>query len=197
MRIGHGYDIHRLVDGRPLMLGGVHIPSPRGLQGHSDGDVVLHAVCDAVLGALGIGDIGQHFPDSDERYRGIASAALLRRVAAVMRDAAWRIGNVDVTIVAERPRLAPHRDAMRARVAELLDAPVSAVSVKAKTNEGVDAVGRGAAITATAVVLLEAAGAPQQAAETRRVRPSRRPRTDAASSGRMGKPLKSSPTRLG
>ena len=140
------------------MLGGVHIPSAFGLQGHSDGDVVLHAVCDAVLGAIGAGDIGQHFPDSDERYRGIASSELLRRVAAVMRDAGWRIGNVDVTIGAERPRLAPHRDAMRARVAALLDAPASAVSVKAKTNEGVDAVGRGEAITATAVVLLEAAG---------------------------------------
>ena len=158
MRIGHGYDIHRLVDGRPLMLGGVHIPSPHGLQGHSDGDVVLHAVCDAVLGALGVGDIGQHFPDSDERYRGIASGELLRQVAALMDNAGWCIGNLDVTIIAEQPRLAPHRDAIRVRVAALLDAPVGAVSVKAKTNEGVDAVGRGEAIAATAVVLLEAAG---------------------------------------
>jgi 2-C-methyl-D-erythritol 2,4-cyclodiphosphate synthase len=158
MRIGQGYDIHQLVDGRPLMLGGVHVPSPRGLQGHSDGDVVLHAVCDAVLGAMGAGDIGQHFPDSEERYRGVASGDLLRRVATLMHDAGWRIGNVDVTIIAERPRLAPYRDAMRACLAELLDAPARAVSVKAKTNEGVDAVGRGEAIAATAVVLLESAG---------------------------------------
>ncbi len=178
------------------MLGGVHIPSPQGLQGHSDGDVVLHAVCDAVLGALGAGDIGQHFPDSDERYRGIASGALLRQVAVVMDSAGWRIGNVDITIIAERPRLAPHRDAIRARVAELLGAPASAVSVKAKTNEGLDAVGRGEAVAATAVVLLEAA-VPPQADETRRARPSRRPRNDAASSGRTEKPLKSPRTRSG
>ena len=159
MRIGHGYDIHRLVDGRPLLLGGVHVPSPQGLQGHSDGDVVMHALCDAVLGALGAGDIGQHFPDSDERYRGIASGELLRRVTVLMRNAGWRVGNVDVTIVAERPRLAPYRDPIRARLAELLDAPARVVSLKAKTNEGLDAVGRGEAIAATAVVLLEAAGA--------------------------------------
>jgi 2-C-methyl-D-erythritol 2,4-cyclodiphosphate synthase len=161
MRIGHGYDIHRLGDGRPLVLGGVHVPHPQGLLGHSDGDVVLHAVCDAVLGAMGAGDIGQHFPDSDDRYRGIASGELLRRVVTLMGEEGWRIGNVDVTICAEQPRLAPHRHAMRARLAELLCVPATAVSVKAKTNEGVDAVGRNEAIAATAVVLLEETAAPE------------------------------------
>jgi 2-C-methyl-D-erythritol 2,4-cyclodiphosphate synthase len=154
-RIGHGYDLHRLVDGRPLMLGGIRIPSPRGLLGHSDGDVVLHAICDAILGALGAGDIGEHFPDSDPRYGGIDSAELLRQVARLMHQRAARAGNVDVTIVAEQPRLAPHREAMRARIAALLEVAVDCVSVKAKTNEGLDAVGRGEAIAATAVVLLE------------------------------------------
>ena len=158
LRIGHGYDIHRLVEGRLLFLGGVQIPSPRGLLGHSDGDVVLHAVCDAILGAMGVGDIGQHFPDTDERYQGIASSELLRQVVELMRDEGWRIGNLDVTVCAEQPRLASHRQAMRSRIAELLDAPVTSVSVKAKTNEGLDAVGRGEGIAATALVLLEAAG---------------------------------------
>jgi 2-C-methyl-D-erythritol 2,4-cyclodiphosphate synthase len=159
LRIGHGYDIHRLVEGRLLFLGGVQIPSPRGLLGHSDGDVVLHAVCDAILGAMGVGDIGQHFPDTDERYQGIASSELVRHVVELMRDEGWRIGNLDVTICAEQPHLASHRQAMRSRIAELLGAPVTSISVKAKTNEGLDAVGRGEAIAATAVVLLE--GTPQ------------------------------------
>jgi len=155
MRIGHGYDLHRLVEGRALLLGGVQIPYPRGLLGHSDGDVVLHAICDAVFGAMGTGDIGQHFPDTDERYRGIASSELLRHVAALMREEGWRIGNLDVTVSAEQPRLAPHRLAMRGRIAELLGVPITCVSIKAKTHEGVDAIGRGEAIAATAVVLLE------------------------------------------
>jgi 2-C-methyl-D-erythritol 2,4-cyclodiphosphate synthase len=154
-RIGHGYDLHRLVEGRALMLGGVRIDSARGLLGHSDGDVVLHAICDAMLGAMAIGDIGQHFPDTDERFRGAASSELLRHVAKLMRDEGWKIGNLDVTICAEEPRLAPHRLAMRSRIAELLDVPLTRVSIKAKTNEGVDAIGRGEAIAATAVVLLE------------------------------------------
>lgn len=155
MRIGHGYDLHRLVEGRALMLGGVQLDSPRGLLGHSDGDVVLHAVCDALLGAMGLGDIGQHFPDTDERFRGAASSALLRHVAALMRNEGWRVVNLDVTICAEQPRLAPHRLAMRSRIADLLGIDVAQVSVKAKTNEGVDAVGRGEALAATAVVLVE------------------------------------------
>jgi 2-C-methyl-D-erythritol 2,4-cyclodiphosphate synthase len=156
MRIGHGYDVHRLVEGRRLVLGGIEISHARGLLGHSDGDVVLHAVSDAILGALGAGDIGQHFPDSDERFRGIASAELLKQVVALMGGRGWRIGNLDVTIHAEEPRLLPHREAMRGRIATLLDAPAERVNVKAKTNEGLDAVGRGEAIAASAVVLLEA-----------------------------------------
>jgi 2-C-methyl-D-erythritol 2,4-cyclodiphosphate synthase len=155
LRIGHGYDLHRLVAGRPLLLAGVQIAHHSGLLGHSDGDVVLHAICDAVLGAMGIGDIGQHFPDTDERYRGIDSSALARHVAALMRDEGWRVSNMDVTICAEEPRLASHRHVMRSRVAELLGAPITSISIKAKTNEGLDAIGRGEAIAATVVVLLE------------------------------------------
>jgi 2-C-methyl-D-erythritol 2,4-cyclodiphosphate synthase len=155
IRVGHGYDLHRLVAGRPLVLGGVAIPHSHGLLGHSDGDVVLHAICDAILGALAIGDIGQQFPDTDERYRGIASGELVRQVADRVRDAGWCIGNIDVTICAEQPRLAPHNLAMRSRVAELLGVPLSVVSVKAKTNEGLGDIGRGEAIAATVVALLE------------------------------------------
>jgi 2-C-methyl-D-erythritol 2,4-cyclodiphosphate synthase len=155
MRIGHGYDLHRLVEGRPLSLAGVQIQHDRGLLGHSDGDVVLHAICDAVLGAMGAGDIGQHFPDSDERYLGIDSSQLLRRVATLMRDEGWRVSNVDVTIYAEEPQLASYRHVMRSRVADLLGTPIDNVSIKAKTNEGLDAIGRGEAIAATVVVLLQ------------------------------------------
>ncbi|MFI5395080.1 MAG: 2-C-methyl-D-erythritol 2,4-cyclodiphosphate synthase [Candidatus Binatia bacterium] len=155
MRIGQGYDLHRLVEGRRLILGGVDIPHPRGLLGHSDADVVLHAIGDAILGAMSAGDIGLHFPDTDERYRGIASTELLRHVVALMSGQGWRVGNLDVTICAEQPRLAPHRDAIRQRIAELLGVPRICVNVKAKTNEGVDAIGRGEAVAATAVVLLE------------------------------------------
>ena len=155
LRVGHGYDLHILAEGRALMLGGVRIDAARGLVGHSDGDVVLHAICDAILGAMGADDIGQHFPEADERNRGAASSEFLGCVAKLMREEGWRVGNVDVTVVAEQPRLAPHRMAMRERIAELLAVPVTAVSVKAKTNEGVDAVGRAEAIAATAVVLLE------------------------------------------
>lgn len=154
-RIGHGYDVHRLVAGRPLRLGGIEIPHAQGLLGHSDGDVVLHCACDAILGALGAADLGAHFPDSDPRYQGIASAELVAHVSALMRQQGWRIGNLDVTICAEQPRLAPHRAAMRRRVAELFGVTLEQVSIKAKTNEGLDAVGRGEAIAATAVVLLE------------------------------------------
>ncbi len=156
MRIGHGYDLHRLVDGRALMLGGIRVDSPRGLLGHSDGDVILHAVGDAILGAMAIGDIGQHFPDTDERFRGAASSELLRHIVGLMRDEGWTVSNLDVTVCAEQPRLASHRLAMRTCIAELLDVPVTCVSVKAKTNEGLDAIGRGEAIAATAVVVLEA-----------------------------------------
>jgi 2-C-methyl-D-erythritol 2,4-cyclodiphosphate synthase len=153
-RIGQGHDIHRTVDGRPLMLGGVRIEAPFGLLGHSDGDVVLHSICDAILGALGRGDIGNLFPDTDERYRGADSADLLRQVVERMRNASMRIGNVDITVSAERPRLAPYREAICRRVAELLGAELATVNLKAKTNEGLDAVGRGEAIAANVIVLL-------------------------------------------
>ncbi len=154
VRIGHGYDLHRLVEGRALVLGGVHIPHSHGLLGHSDADVVLHAVCDAILGALGAGDIGQLVPDSDERFRDVASSTLLKEVVALMTRQGWRVGNLDVTICAERPPLAPYRETMRRRVADLLGVGIEDVNVKAKSNEGVDAVGRGEAIAATAVVVL-------------------------------------------
>ncbi|GIW44447.1 MAG: 2-C-methyl-D-erythritol 2,4-cyclodiphosphate synthase [Candidatus Binatia bacterium] len=155
MRIGHGYDLHKLVPGRPLYLGGVAIEYDQGLLGHSDGDVVLHALCDALLGAMGAGDIGQHFPDTDERYLGTPSSALLSEVAKLLQLEGWAVVNLDVTIVAEAPRLAPYRHAMRSRIAELLQVPIEAVSVKAKSNEGMDAVGRGEAIAATAVALIQ------------------------------------------
>lgn len=154
LRVGHGFDLHRLVDGRALILGGVIIPFDRGLLGHSDGDVVLHCLCDALLGALALGDIGQHFPDTDERYLGTPSSELVKRVAALVEQEGWEVVNVDVTVCAEAPRLAPYRHAMRNRIAELLGVSITQVSVKAKTHEGVDAIGRGEAISATAVVLV-------------------------------------------
>jgi 2-C-methyl-D-erythritol 2,4-cyclodiphosphate synthase len=153
-RIGHGHDIHRIVDGRPLILGGVKIDAPFGLLGHSDGDAVLHALCDAILGALGRGDIGRLFPDTDERYRGADSSALLGKIIELMRSCSLRVGNVDITVSAERPRLAPYRESICARIAELVGTDAAAINLKAKTNEGLDAIGRGEAIAATAVVLL-------------------------------------------
>jgi len=155
-RIGHGQDIHRVVDGRPLMLGGVQVEAPFGLLGHSDGDVVLHAICDAILGALGHGDIGQLFPDTEERYRGADSGGLLGIVVERMQTSGFRVGNLDVTISAERPRLASHRQRISKRLADLLDTDLACINVKAKTNEGLDAIGRGEAIGATAIVLLVA-----------------------------------------
>jgi 2-C-methyl-D-erythritol 4-phosphate cytidylyltransferase / 2-C-methyl-D-erythritol 2,4-cyclodiphosphate synthase len=154
-RIGSGYDLHRLVEGRPLVLGGVRVPYERGLQGHSDADALCHAITDAVLGAAAAGDIGQHFPDTDERWRGASSVDLLRRAMEVVRRAGYRLVNVDATIVAERPKLGPYREAIVASVAAALGVPASAVSVKAKTNEGVDATGAGAAIAVHAVALLQ------------------------------------------
>ncbi|GIW40661.1 MAG: 2-C-methyl-D-erythritol 2,4-cyclodiphosphate synthase [Candidatus Binatia bacterium] len=153
-RIGHGFDIHRMVEGRPLRLGGVEIPFPRGLLGHSDGDVLLHAVCDALLGAAGEGDIGAHFPDTDERYRGAPSEALLETVVSKVRSKGWVVAQCDATIYAEQPRLAPYLPAMRRRLAERLG--TDALEVKAKSFEGLGPVGRGEAVAATAVVLLVA-----------------------------------------
>ena len=153
MRVGIGYDIHRFAAGRRLVLCGVEFPAEIGLEGHSDADVALHAVTDAILGAAGLGDIGQHFPPSDERWRDADSAGFLR--AALELAAGYRVGNVDLTIVGERPRIGPHRTAMRVRLAELLGVAVERVNVKATTNEGLGALGRVEGIAAVAAVLLE------------------------------------------
>jgi 2-C-methyl-D-erythritol 4-phosphate cytidylyltransferase / 2-C-methyl-D-erythritol 2,4-cyclodiphosphate synthase len=153
-RVGVGYDLHRLVEGRPLVLGGVTVPSERGALGHSDADVVCHAVTDAILGAARAGDIGQHYPDTDPRWKGASSIALLTEVAGLVRGRGLEVENVDVVVILERPKIGPHRDAIQSRLAEALGVDGSRVSVKGKTNEGVDAVGRGEAIAAHAVALL-------------------------------------------
>jgi 2-C-methyl-D-erythritol 2,4-cyclodiphosphate synthase len=153
-RVGIGHDCHRLAEGRVLMLGGVRIEHERGLLGHSDADVLLHAVTDAVLGAAGLGDIGELFPDTDSRYRGADSAELLRSALAAVREHRWRVVNLDCTVAAERPKLSPHKPAIRRRIAELLGVPLESVNVKAKTGERVGPVGREEAMTAEAVVLL-------------------------------------------
>jgi len=154
MRIGFGYDLHALVAGRPLILGGVRVPYDRGLAGHSDADAVTHAICDALLGAAALGDIGNLFPDSDPQYKDADSLTMLREVAGRITTAGFTISNVDATIMAEQPRLAPHRDAMRRCLADAMGISVDAVSVKFTTNERMDAVGRGEAIAAHAVALL-------------------------------------------
>ncbi len=160
MRVGFGYDIHRLVEGRRLILGGVEIPHDRGLLGHSDADTLTHAVIDALLGAAGLGDIGRHFPDTDERYRGIASLELLEETAAKVRAAGFEIGNIDVTVVLQEPKLAPLAGKMRNILAGTLGAEPSRINIKAATNEGLDAVGRGEAIAAWAVAcVIEKQGA--------------------------------------
>jgi len=153
-RAGTGYDLHRLVDGRRLVIGGVDIPFEKGALGHSDADVACHAATDAVLGAACLGDIGQHFPDSDPRWKGASSLELLRQAAALVRAAAHEIVNVDVVVVLERPKIASHLPAIRAGLAGALGIPMERVSVKGKTNEGVDAVGRGEAIAAHAVAMI-------------------------------------------
>jgi 2-C-methyl-D-erythritol 4-phosphate cytidylyltransferase/2-C-methyl-D-erythritol 2,4-cyclodiphosphate synthase len=153
-RAGTGYDLHRLVAGRPLIIGGVHIPFEKGALGHSDADVACHAVTDAVLGAACLGDIGRHFPDSEAKWKGASSIDLLRQAAALVREAGHDVVNVDVVVVLERPTIAPLVEAMREGLASALGIPVERVSVKGKTNEGVDAVGRGEAIAAHAVALL-------------------------------------------
>jgi 2-C-methyl-D-erythritol 4-phosphate cytidylyltransferase/2-C-methyl-D-erythritol 2,4-cyclodiphosphate synthase len=156
MRIGHGYDVHRLVEGRKLILGGVEVPYEKGLLGHSDADVLAHAVMDAVLGAAALGDIGQHFPDTAEEYAGADSLMLARRVAEIVTGHGWRIGNIDATILCQRPKLAPHIPAMRAKLAEAFGMPVDAVSVKATTEEHLGFTGEGLGIAAHAVALIEA-----------------------------------------
>ena len=154
MRIGHGFDAHALVAGRRLVIGGVSIPHEKGLAGHSDADVLIHAVCDALLGAAGLGDIGMHFPDSDARYKDIDSRRLLREVARLLKERGLKVANVDATVIAQAPRMAPHIAAMRANLAADLGVAPDAVNVKAKTTEKLGFVGRGEGIAAEAVALL-------------------------------------------
>jgi len=154
IRIGSGYDLHRLVAGRPLILAGVTIPFGLGLDGHSDADIVCHAVTDAILGAAGAGDIGRMFPDTDPKWKGADSIALLKGAAARVREAGYRVSNVDVTVIAQQPKLLPHLEAMRANLAAALGVDPSAVSVKGKTNEGVDSMGRGESMACHAVALI-------------------------------------------
>ncbi len=153
-RIGQGYDLHRLTEGRSLILGGVKIPCEKGLDGHSDADVLIHAVIDALLGAAALGDIGRLYPDRDPRYLGIDSRLLLADTMRRVRQAGFEPANLDATVIAQFPRLAPHIEAIRQSLAETMGIEAAAVSVKAKTNEGLDAVGRGEAIAAQAAVLL-------------------------------------------
>ena len=161
LRIGIGHDLHPLIPDRPLVLGGVRVPSSRGLKGHSDGDVLSHAVVDALIGAAGLGDIGQWFPDSDERFRGADSLVLLCEVASVLRGKGWRVGNVDASIVAEQPRLAPYLGEMRKKLADALQIDVEDVNVKATSPEQVGSLGRQEAIAAFATALIEREGSGQ------------------------------------
>lgn len=153
-RIGYGYDVHRLVEGRDLWLGGVKVPAEKGALGHSDADVLLHAICDALLGAVGSGDIGTHFPDTDAAWKDADSRDLLRRVKEIISAEGWTVGNVDATLVLEKPKIKPHVPAMRETIAGILDIDLSAVGIKATTNEGMGFVGRGEGVCAHAVALL-------------------------------------------
>jgi 2-C-methyl-D-erythritol 2,4-cyclodiphosphate synthase len=154
MRIGHGYDVHRLITERKLILGGVDIPYTKGLLGHSDADVVLHAISDAILGAIGEGDIGRHFPDTDPAYKGANSLKLLKHVSMLAHDKGYLVGNVDATIVAQRPKLAPYIQQMRENIAEALDCLPDRINVKATTTEELGFAGRGEGIASYAVVLM-------------------------------------------
>ena len=155
MRVGHGYDVHRLVEGRKLILGGVEVPYEKGLLGHSDADVLTHAVMDALLGAAGLGDIGQHFPDSDDRFLGVDSLELLRQVCGMLSERGYRIGNVDVTVIAQRPKLAGFIPAMRENLATVMGLRPEDVNVKATTEEKLGFTGEGLGIAAHAVALIE------------------------------------------
>lgn len=154
MRIGHGYDVHRLVEGRKLIMGGVDIPWEKGLLGHSDADVLLHAIADGILGAIGEGDIGKHFPDTDPAYKGADSLKLLAHVAGLAAERGYNLGNLDATIIAQMPKMAPHIQAMRCNIATVLNAEISRVNVKATTEEGLGFSGSGEGIAAHAVVLM-------------------------------------------
>jgi 2-C-methyl-D-erythritol 2,4-cyclodiphosphate synthase len=153
-RIGQGFDVHQLVPGRPCIIGGVNIPFEKGLLGHSDADVLLHAICDAMLGAAAMGDIGQHFPDSDSKYKGINSRELLKHVARLIAQKGWVVGNIDATVIAEAPRMSPHVAKMAANIAEDVGIPVAFVNVKATTTEKLGFTGRGEGIAAQAICLL-------------------------------------------
>ena len=155
MRIGHGYDVHRLVEGRKLILGGVEIPFEKGLDGHSDADVLVHAVLDALLGAAELGDIGKLFPDNDDAYLGADSVELLKKVRDVLQEHGWKPGNLDATVIAQRPKLAPYIDTMRKRIADALETDAENVSVKATTEERLGFTGSGEGIAAHAVCLIE------------------------------------------
>ena len=155
LRVGHGYDVHRLAPGRKLMIGGVDIPWERGLDGHSDADVLLHAVMDALLGAAALGDIGALFPDSDPAYLGASSLALLRRVGEELTQRGWQVVNVDATLIAQRPKLSPYRDAMRRNIAAALEVDASQISVKATTEEHLGFTGDGSGMASHAVALIE------------------------------------------
>jgi len=154
IKVGIGYDIHRLVEGRKLFLGGIEVPYIKGLLGHSDGDVLLHAVCDALLGALSLGDIGEHFPDSDQKYHGIASSQLLKEVMSLVKEKDFKLGNIDAVVIAQEPVLLPFKKQIRESLAGILGVKNEQVSVKAKTNEGLGELGRKEAIAAYAVVLI-------------------------------------------
>ena len=155
MRIGMGYDVHKLVEGRKLILGGVDIPYEKGLLGHSDADVLIHAIMDALLGAVALGDIGKHFPDSDEKYKGISSLELLKHVSLLLQSKGYSIINIDSTIMAQKPKLAPYIDDMRKNIASVIGIDVDAVNVKATTEEGLGFTGEGLGISSNAVCLLE------------------------------------------
>jgi 2-C-methyl-D-erythritol 2,4-cyclodiphosphate synthase len=155
MRIGTGYDIHRMVSGRPLILGGVAIPSTKGLLGHSDADVLTHAVCDALLGALGLGDLGEHFPDTSEAFKDISSIELLKRCVELMQPAGYRLVNLDATVFAQAPKLSPHKAEMEKRLADAFHADANRVNVKATTTEGLGYIGRGEGMAAECVLLIE------------------------------------------
>ena len=155
MRIGFGYDIHRLVEGRKLVLGGVQIPYEKGLEGHSDADVLLHALCDGLLGAMGEGDIGKHFPNTDPRFRGISSLKLLKSVAALMAERNLAVVNLDSTVVAEQPRIGPYIPQMVQKISTALEIPAGRVNIKATTSEGLGFIGEGKGIVAYAIVLLK------------------------------------------
>lgn len=157
MRIGMGYDVHRLVEDRDLILGGVKIPYEKGLLGHSDADVLLHAIMDALLGAAALGDIGKHFPDTDPAYKGISSVELLKHVGGLLAEHGYRIGNIDATIIAQRPKMAPHIQAMRENTAKALNIDVDQINIKATTEEGLGFTGEGLGIASNAICMIEKA----------------------------------------